>query len=153
MTQWTTLVLAGTAFLGADSAGLPFPAVQILEGPPTGNYCDAERANALFNVNTQPGELYAAQGTFKVDGEVVYVSAMLPFSFSPGVQAGQVPLPREVLPDSTYPAGTVFSTTTRYFDAAANATYENEITIVCDTGEAVLIRNSNLDFIFADGFE
>ena len=153
MMPLTTLLLTSAALLTTDGTDLPFPAVQMLQGPPPGNYCDASRANSLINANTRPGELYAAQGTFKVDGEVVYVSAVLPFSFPSGVQTAEFPLPREVLPDSTYVAGSVFSVTTRYFDVAINPVYENEIAIVCDTGETVLLRNSNLDPVFANGFD
>ncbi len=153
MIAWTTMVLAGAAFLGTDGSDLPFPAVQMLEGPPPGNYCDADRADALMDVNTRPDEVYAAQGTFKVDGDVVYVGNVAPFYFDPGVQTASFPLPREVVPGGTYAAGTVFSTTTRYFDAAMNATYENEIAIVCGTGETSVLHNTNLDRLFANGFD
>ena len=33
----------------------PFPAVEILQGPPPGNYCQSNGVPALFNVNTRPG--------------------------------------------------------------------------------------------------
>jgi len=153
MMSWITLVLAGGALLGTDTTGLPMPAVQVLEGPPPGNYCDATSAQALFDVNTRAGDFYYAQGTFRVDGEIVYVGSVALFSFAPGVQTAPFPQPRAVLPDSTYAAGTVFSITSRYFDAAMNPTYENEIAIECDTGDTLLLRNSNLDSLFADGFE
>ncbi len=153
MMPFTTQFLVGAALLTTDGADLQFPAVQMLEGPLPGNYCNASRANSLIDANTRPGELYAAQGTFKVNGETVYVSAVSPFSFPSGVQTAEFPLPREVLPDSTYAAGTMFSVTTRYFDVATNPVYENEIAIVCDTGETVLLRNTNLDRVFANGFE
>ncbi len=113
MMPFTTLLLAGAAFLTTDGTDLPFPAVQMLEGPPPGNYCDASRANALIDANTRPGELYAAQGTFKVDGEVVYTSAVSPFSFPSGIQTAEFPLPREVPPGDPYVAGSGISITTR----------------------------------------
>jgi hypothetical protein len=153
MMSWTALVLASTALLGTDGVHLPLPAVQVLEGPPPGNYCGATSAQALFDVNTRVGDLYYAQGTFKVDGKIIYVSDVAFFFFAAGVQTAPFPLPREVLPDSAYTTGTVFSITSRYFDAAMGPTYENEIAIVCDTGETLLLRNSNLDSLFASGFE
>ena len=132
------------ALFSAIAFALPFPAVEILQGPPAGNYCDAPRATALFNVNTRPGEQYFGQGTFKVNGQVVFVSAVSVFSFPAGVQTAEYPLPLEVLPGGAYAPGTVFATISRYFDSSMRPTYENEIDIRCDTGETLLIRNSDL---------
>lgn len=132
------------ALLCTAAFALPFPAVEILQGPPAGNYCNAARVSVLIDVNTRPGEQYFGQGTFKVNGQIVFVSAITGFSFPAGVQTAQFPLPLEVLPGGTYPPGTVFATVSRYFDSSRRATYENEIAIRCDTGQTILIRNSDL---------
>jgi hypothetical protein len=144
MNRWWRAAACLFAFAIGDAAALPVPAVEVLAGPPPGNYCNSKRATALFNVNTHPPATYYGQGTFKVNGQVVYTSDIGHFYFPPGVWTAEWPLPLEVLPGPTYPPGTVFSTTSRYFDSSMRATYENEIAIRCDSGETVLIRNVDL---------
>lgn len=144
MNCWPCVAACFSVLAIAEAAALPLPAVEILAGPPAGNYCNSKRATALFNVNTRPAQTYYGQGTFRVNGQIVYTSAIEHFYFPPGVWTAEWPLPLEVLPGEAYPQGTVFSTASRYFDSSMRATYENEIAIRCDTGETVLIRNADL---------
>ncbi len=144
MKRWPLVAACISVLAVAEAAALPVPAVEILAGPPPGNYCNSKRATALFNVNTRPPQTYFARGTFRVDGEIVYTSPVEHFYFPPGIWTAEWPLPHEVLPGGPYAPGTVFSTTSRYFDSSMRATYENEIAIRCDTGETVLIRNVDL---------
>lgn len=140
------LALTPVLFSAAVSAlPLPLPAVEILQGPPAGNYCGAKRATALFDVNVLPGGLYFGDGIFRVNGQIVLTTAVSRFIFPrAGVQTAEYPLPLENLPGPPYPAGTIFSTMSRYYDANLRPTYENEITIRCDTGETISIRNTDL---------
>jgi hypothetical protein len=134
----------GIAFWATVAAALPLPAVQILQGPPSGNYCNAARAAATFDVNTQPDGVYYAQGIMKADDEVVFIGDTMPFSYPAGMANAEFGLPPGVHAGSSYAPGTVFSTISRYFDSSLHATYENEIAIQCDTGQTTLIRNTEL---------
>jgi hypothetical protein len=137
-----SVALACFVPLPANSA-LPFPAVEILQGPPPGNYCQANGVPALFNVNTRPGETYYGRGTMRVNGVQVSQSTIRSFVFPAGIVSAFAPMPPSTTP-GVYPPGTIFSSTSTYFDAAQRPTYENELVIRCDTGETVLIRNTDL---------
>jgi len=139
-----SFVALGMALWGSEAAALPLPAVQILAGPPPGNYCNAPRAPATFDVNTEPGGEYYAQGILKVDDEVVYIGDVMSFSYPAGTVTAEFGLPPQLHNGATYAAGTTFSTLSRYFDASLHATYENEIATQCDTGQTTLIRNVEL---------
>jgi hypothetical protein len=132
------------AFLCEMATSLPLPAVEILQGPPPGNYCQAPGVPALFNVNTRPGDTYYGRGTFTVNSVVVHQTPLGPFVFPAGVVNSTAPMPPAFTPGVVYPPGTVFSSIATYFDAAQRPTYENELAIRCDTGQTVFIRNTDL---------
>ena len=131
------------AVAGAVNA-LPFPAVQILQGPPPGNYCAATGVPADFYINSRPGDRGFGRITYRVNGIQVYQGPLGAFNFPAGFISSFAPMPPNAIHDTVYPPGTVFSSISTYFDSARIATYENELTIQCDTGQTLLIRNTDL---------
>jgi len=139
------LIIGCALMLACRVAGaLPFPAVEILQGPPPSDYCQTPRVPALFNVHTRPGDTYYGRGTFKVNGVQVHQGPISPFSFPAGVVSSSAPMPPAFTPGVVYPPGAVFTSISTYYNALLLPTYENELTIRCDTGQIIHIRNTDL---------